>query len=113
MNRASKLTGVLAAVAILIAGCQTFTPPEPATPTEAVAIVYASIEATAKATTARLEAGGITADQAADVEKILVQADAIADTAAAALAAGRPDDATTYLSIATGILNDLERSARR
>jgi hypothetical protein len=113
MNRASKLTGVLAAVAILIAGCQTFTPPEPATPTEAVAIVYASITATARATTERLEAGAITVDQATDVQKILDQADAIADTAAAALAAGRADDAATYLDIATGILSQLERSARR
>lgn len=112
MNHANRLAGLLAAIALL-AGCQLFTPPTPQTPTEAVAVVYASIEATAKATTARLEAGGITADQAADIEAILTQADAIADTAAAALAAGRADDALTYLAIATGILNDLERSARQ
>ena len=86
--------------------------PQPETPAERVGVAYASIEATAKATTERVAAGAITPEQAEDVLQILLEAKAIADVAAAAVATDRPQDADVALDTVRAILTRLEEIAR-
>ena len=74
--------------ALVLVACQAITPPQPKTPTEALAVVYSGISAAAVTATDRLNAGGITVDQAERVLVVLENARAVADTGRAALSAG-------------------------
>lgn len=91
-------------VLALLAGCpQTY---KPETPTESIAVAYASIQAVANTATLRLQAGRITAEQAGRISAKLDEALKTTRTAEGILAQG--GDPHDTLALATAILTALE-----
>jgi hypothetical protein len=101
LHRASLLPLVFA-----LAACTLFGTPK--TVPEALALNYATIEAVGNSTTASLTAGSIDADKARDIAGILEQAYSINKLAETAWNANQTTDATSYLSMASSMLTQLE-----
>jgi hypothetical protein len=99
--KAAKNTVCLCAALILVGGvpaCQLLEQPD--TPAEAVAAVYAAIDAAANVAAVSVTDGTIEIETARDVRAILGDAYRFARAAELAIIDGNPDTATAYLAAA-------------
>jgi uncharacterized protein YkwD len=81
--------------------------PKPKTTAEGIGLALTSITSTRIEVRNQLETSRINAEQAQQMQDILNQARAIADTATFALETQHEDDAIRYLDMATAVLDQL------
>lgn len=106
------ISGTIAPV-VVMTGCEYFDQmPEPKTTEEAIGLAISSITAARVSVRENLAVARISADQAQQMQSALNEARDLADLATLALGTANPEDATTYLDMATIVLGKVEEMLR-
>jgi hypothetical protein len=111
VKRQASFAAVLAAVMIVLTGCETVRgifPAQPQTPQEKIMYVATINTGLAEATSAGLDADTISADDGADRVRFLLKVEEATQIAAAALARGSAD-AGAYLDGLEVLLESLQK----